>query len=122
MQTLDINLTRLLRMFGGITPGSHTELELIKRYSYVVNTEHNTYKEFYRYIIGAGYMAEGEYDEVEIRNFYSIPKLNDSIEKFVEILEFLILNKVDPYFENITFNSVVSHTESELIVKFNIEV
>jgi len=121
METVDINLTRLLRMFGGITGGSYEEIELIKRYSYVVNSEHNTYKEFYQYLIGKSYMLEGEYEEVEIRNFYKIPKLNDSLEKLMEILEFLILNKVNPYFENITFNSIVSYTETELIVKFNIE-
>ena len=121
METVDINLTRLLRMFGGITGGSYEEIELIKRYSYVVNSEHNMYKEFYQYLIGKSYMLEGEYEEVEIRNFYKIPKLNDSLEKLMEILEFLILNKVNPYFENITFNSIVSYTETELIVKFNIE-
>lgn len=122
METVNINLTRLLKMFGGITSDGDDEIEFIKRYSYTVTTDGNTYSDFYNYLISKAYMADGKYDEVEVRNFYSVNKLNDSIEKFVEIMEYLILNKVNPYFENITYNSIVSYTDTELIVKFNVEV
>lgn len=120
MKTIDINLTRLLRLFGRISTGNDSEIEYIKRYSYNVTSENNTYKDFYNYLTAKSYMAEGDYDELEVRNFYKINKLNDAIEKFTEMLEYLLLNKVTPYFENIVFNSIVNYTSDNLIVKFTV--
>jgi len=107
-------------MFGKITQGSNDEIELIKNYKYTVTTDGNTYSDFYNYLISKGYQHQAVYEQSEIRNFYKVTKLNDSIEKFIEILEFLLLNKINPYFENITFNSIVTYTSEVLIVKFNI--
>jgi len=103
-EIVEIDLSKLSPLFYNIDANVNYELELIKCYSYHVDSDSNTITSISNKILSDIYREEnGSYKELEISKFFKIARLNDKIERFLEVVEFRILNKVDPTFEQIKF-------------------
>lgn len=119
--SLDVDLSKLLKIQPRIFPDELVELKMIEYYRYYQDETNNIYNLFTKYILNRIYRDELDHDVNEIFNFYKPNAYNNIIIDFNNKLDLILtlqLKLID--FVNIEFNSTLERTEDKLLVRFNL--
>lgn len=116
-----VDLSKLIPKIGCIDPTSDLELVLVRHYSYREKylTIHKTNSDILRLVIGNSDTTK----QHRLYSIYNQTRYNHSITEFLTLLEYVLFNTVNEasgFFDNIVFSKIVTNTDTELIVEFEV--
>lgn len=117
---IDIDLTKFRNISGRLIPGEQVELKIIEFYRYIQNEDNNIFELFTKYLLKILYKDDIDRDYYEIYTIYKEKFYIHTVNYFNELLDMYILNKIDPIFVDIVFDSYVENSDDKIVVKFKI--
>jgi len=115
-ELVTIDLSRLLTMKNRLSISDKYELKLVEMYNY--KHQEDTITNFTNYVLGCIYYEHKEYQFTDINTFYKEKQFTHVILSYIDMLEIIILNSIEPDFIDIKFSKYITNSDNKLIVEY----